>query len=518
MQVSAFDNVGVTKVEFYLDNILQTTDITYPYLYSFDTHTTNNGPHTLLVKAYDAAGNTATASLSVTVSNIVVDTTPPSVSVTYPANGSTVSGYVNVQASASDNVNVTKVEFYVDNVLRSADTSVPYGWTNTNVSNGARTLLVKAYDAAGNIGTAMITVTVANVIADVTPPAIFISSPSNGAIVSGAISIDASASDNVAVTKVEFYIDSLLKVSDFSYPYAYTFNTTNLTNGQHTLQAKAYDAAENTVSNTITMVIANTVIDTIPPTVFILYPANGSTVSETISISTAVSDNVGVAKINFYIDNTLKYVDNSYPYSYSWNTLTTGNGRHSVKAIAYDAAGNYMQHMSMVTVSNAITIDGGSSTGESGSVNGTSRNNYFGEQDNENPVVVPANVTLSLLTTQTKSDKVNFSVIVKNTEEVPYLITVDYGDGKTETFNETIQANTTYIRTFAHQYSSAGRYIVKTSVASAGITVASQEKVLQMQQNRSEEANMLLVIVLILVIIVIFVVMIMRSLGSKDEF
>jgi len=96
------------------------------------------------------------------------DTTPPNTTITAPANGSTVSGTLNVTATAGDNVGVTKVEFYVDGALKSTDTSSPYlfSWNTTTVANGARALVTKAYDASGNIGTSpTVTVTVNNVAA-----------------------------------------------------------------------------------------------------------------------------------------------------------------------------------------------------------------------------------------------------------------------------------------------------------------------------------------------------------------
>jgi len=93
------------------------------------------------------------------------DTTPPTTSITSPANGATVSGTVNVTASASDNVGVVKVEFYIDSVLSSTSTTSPYtfSWNTTTVANGSHTIFSKAYDAANNVGTsATVTVTVSN--------------------------------------------------------------------------------------------------------------------------------------------------------------------------------------------------------------------------------------------------------------------------------------------------------------------------------------------------------------------
>jgi beta-lactamase superfamily II metal-dependent hydrolase len=93
------------------------------------------------------------------------DTTPPTTAITSPANGAAVSGTTGVTASASDNVGVTQVEFYLDGALQSTDSSAPYSWTwNTTAStNGSHALTSKAYDAAGNSGTSStVNVTVNN--------------------------------------------------------------------------------------------------------------------------------------------------------------------------------------------------------------------------------------------------------------------------------------------------------------------------------------------------------------------
>lgn len=93
------------------------------------------------------------------------DTQAPTTSITAPSGGSTVAGTTIVTASASDNVGVTSVEFYLDNVLQSTDSASPYSWSwNTAASsNGSHSLTSKAYDAATNVGTSLpVTVTVNN--------------------------------------------------------------------------------------------------------------------------------------------------------------------------------------------------------------------------------------------------------------------------------------------------------------------------------------------------------------------
>jgi hypothetical protein len=86
------------------------------------------------------------------------------VSVTSPGGGSTVSGAVTVSASASDNVGVTKVEFWLDGQLRASDTSSPYAlaWDSATAADGAHTWTALAFDAAGNVASASASFTVSN--------------------------------------------------------------------------------------------------------------------------------------------------------------------------------------------------------------------------------------------------------------------------------------------------------------------------------------------------------------------
>ncbi|MBS1767701.1 MAG: M4 family metallopeptidase [Acidobacteria bacterium] len=173
------------------------------------------------------------------------DTTAP----TATASESGTSGTITLSATASDNVGVTKVEFYVDGTLKGTDTSSPYSMTldSTTLSNGSHSLVAKAYDAAGNVGSSSaVSFTVSNSTGgDTTAPTATASESGT----SGTITLSATASDNVGVTKVEFYVDGSLKGTDTSSPYSMTLDSTTLSNGSHSLVAKAYDAAGNVGSS-----------------------------------------------------------------------------------------------------------------------------------------------------------------------------------------------------------------------------------------------------------------------------
>jgi hypothetical protein len=497
VSANAADNVGVVGVQFRLDGAnLGAEDAAAPYTVSWNTSTATNGSHTLTAIARDGAGNSTTsASITVTVDNTPPDTTPPTVSITAPSSGATVSGSATLSANASDAVGVVGVQFRVDGVnVGPEDTSAPYeaSWDTRTVPNGSHTITAIARDAAGNTGTAgAVSVTVNNTTADTTPPSVSITAPSPGATVSDTVTLSATASDNVGVVGVQFRVDGVnAGPEDTSTPFAASWDTRTAPNGSHTIVAIARDAAGNTAtSGAVTVTVANTTTttrieetssaiaytgawiqgntnrpwsggtaalgfapghiaqftftgtaiswigfrspqagiahvsidggsatiidgyaetetiqavmftasglangthvirvettgnknpaatepyvvvdafdvtgtsggtppDTTPPTVGITSPTAGATVSGTVPINATAADDTGVASVAFFVDGTqVGATDAISPYSAGWDTRTVADGSHTLTAIARDAAGNSTASAPVtVTVSNA---------------------------------------------------------------------------------------------------------------------------------------------------------------------
>lgn len=93
---------------------------------------------------------------------------------------------------------------------------------------------------------------------DTTPPTTSITSPINGAEVSETILITADSSDDVEVDRVEFRIDGELKSTDSTPPYSYSWDTTTVEDGEHTITSRAYDTSDNvTTSSTVTVTVQN---------------------------------------------------------------------------------------------------------------------------------------------------------------------------------------------------------------------------------------------------------------------
>ena len=287
------------------------------------------------------------------------DTTAPTIALTAPSNGATVSGTATLSANATDNVGVAGVQFRVDGVNVGAEDGVsPYSvpWNTVGVSAGSHSITALARDAAGNTTTsAVLTVTVNN--GDVQAPTVSLTAPVAGATVSGSVTVSASASDNVGIAGVQFRVDGVnLGTEDTTAPYSLTWSSASFSNGTHSLTAVARDAAGNTTTSAArTVTVSNAGGDSQAPTVSLTAPAAGATVSGSVTVSASASDNVGIVGVQFRVDGVnFGTEDTRAAYSRTWDSLTVGNGTHSLTAVARDAAGNVTTSAAkIVTVSNA---------------------------------------------------------------------------------------------------------------------------------------------------------------------
>ena len=191
----------------------------------------------------------------------VPDTTAPIATVTAPTAGTTVSGSVAVNVTASDTVGVSRVELYANGSLVGTDTATPYAftWDSTLAANGAsESFIAYAYDAAGNKGTSpSVSVTVNNpVAADTTAPSVTISTPSSGSTVSGAVNISGFASDANEVSSMSIYVDGVLLSSNKNKSViSKRWHTSTISTGTHKIEIQAYDKAGNKGSSTISVTV-----------------------------------------------------------------------------------------------------------------------------------------------------------------------------------------------------------------------------------------------------------------------
>ena len=180
-EVNATDANGIQKIDFYMNGALYHTETLAPYTCGFAPGKYANGSYTLKAVAFDKLGAQSTAQLALTIGSATpppTTNTPPILSITAPAAGSTLVGSVPYSATATDTGgSVAKVDMYLvsgtTQKLVDSKTAAPYsGSINTaGVANGAATLMAVATDNLGAQSTVQRSVTINNtVVSDPNPP------------------------------------------------------------------------------------------------------------------------------------------------------------------------------------------------------------------------------------------------------------------------------------------------------------------------------------------------------------
>lgn len=183
-------------------------------------------------------------------------------------------------------------------------------------------------------------------VADTTPPTVAIVAPTSDTMVSDTTAVSVGASDNVGVSSVELLLNGALFGKRSSAPYSFTWDTSKASNGTHTLQAVAYDAAGNRGASAPVDVVVDNAPDATQPLVAINSPGDGSTISKVVKISAGASDDGRLERLEVHAGGSLLGAVNcngaaTCSGSFSWNTNKgVAMGSHTITAHAYDAAGN----------------------------------------------------------------------------------------------------------------------------------------------------------------------------------
>ena len=353
IQVTAADDQLVDYIEFYIDgNLNGTYDCSGPSCsasYDWNTTIDSEGEHVIQVILVDGWNNsTVLTPISVTVDNIDQDDIHPTAVITEPASGQTVNGDVLVETLVTDNLEIDKVEFYINSQIVFTDSIAPdynYLWDTDSLPDDENYVIsIVAYDEVGNEGpSTAITVHLDNY--DNINPSGLIMYPYAGQIISGQQTISVLAEDNVGIDSVDFFINNVLVYSDFEEPYEYDWNTEfEFEDANHIIGSIVTDIAGNQFEiPSISVFVNNIPNDNVPPTISISNPVSGQTVSGTINFTVNVDDNVGIAQVEFFIDGYSLGIVTEEPYSHLWDTssnIGAHGDEHALSAIVIDAAGN----------------------------------------------------------------------------------------------------------------------------------------------------------------------------------
>ncbi|OPY33227.1 MAG: Y_Y_Y domain protein [Methanomassiliicoccales archaeon PtaU1.Bin124] len=331
---TASDNVGVASVTCH--NNANGADATIAGTTSWSTSSDMPlvlGENIIVVTANDANGNSATDTITVTYA---VDTTVPMVTITAPGDDfATNVVTVAVTWTGSDNVGVVGYKYRLDGGVWSGmttDTTYTFG----GLAEGAHTVDVRAYDARENNATATVHFTV-----DLVSPILGISAPTDGALI-GSPTVSWSGADTLS--GISHY---LVRVDNGTWSgqlQSTSYAFTNLADGPHQAQIRAYDRAGNYVER-----VVNFTLDATAPVLSITEPSSGFATNETsVTVEWGASDAIsGLAGYRFRIDGG-SWSDLSSTVSYEFADLS--NGQHNVTVRAVDNLGNTAERYIVFTV------------------------------------------------------------------------------------------------------------------------------------------------------------------------
>lgn len=279
---------------------------------------------------------------------------PPDVTIDTPADGSTVRGVVNVTGNASDaglDGSVEKVEVKIDNgTWREANGTEPFhlAWDTRLWESGNHTVTVRATDDDGNEENETVEVTVDQA------PKVRIVHPREGLTLAGDARIQGIAEDPEGdLEAVEVRIDDgPWTEANGTSDWVFGWNTTNVTDGEHTITVRADDGGPTSNRTDVVNVTVSNEKEN-PPSVVIDEPDRGQTVTGVVQIEGIAHDPEGnLTGVAVRIDQgPWKTAQGRENWSYRWDTSAFSDGEHTITARAHDR-GETAHHNITVTVDN----------------------------------------------------------------------------------------------------------------------------------------------------------------------
>ena len=371
---------SLARVAFYLDDTWLNSDGNASNGFGcwLDTRNFVDGAYTLKAIGYNSSGQSVTVTHPVRIGNAPASGTAPTLSFQSPAPGGTLKSGV-IQGPPDCTVtgsNLARVMFYLDGTWLNTDGNAANGfgcWLDTrNFADGSYTLKALAYNAAGESATVEHPVVITNASSPANqPPTVGFKAPSSGQTLSGAISQSSAcevlAADDKGVKQVQFFLGSTALNTEGSAPWNCDIDTRKFADGTHTLKAVATDGDGASATAQISINIKNAVASTAPSLVF-QAPAAGGTLKSGVIQGPPECTVTGtnLARVMFYLNGAWLNTDGNAANGFGcWlDTRNFADGAYTLKAVAYNAAGQ------STSVDHPVVIKNGSGSDDSGGSGG----------------------------------------------------------------------------------------------------------------------------------------------------
>ncbi len=310
------------------------------------------GVNSVTVTVVDAGGNSTQTAV-----DIVLDLAAPIVTIDTPLDGACFGpGEETVPVTATiDDSTATTVGSAPSGVSASLPAGGGIAVGAVALDEGLNSITVEATDAAGRVGSDVVSVTL-----DTTAPSVTLTSPADSDAVSGEIDIDALPIDiapGSGIDRVELEVDGNLFATLTASPYGAVFDTRTVADGHHTLTARAFDGKGNAATASAEVLVDNTA-----PTVAFTSPLDGEFVMGSTALEVTANDaGSGIVSVEILADGDAPTVDPSATIappqaitvlSGSEDTTLRPDGELGFSALAIDDAGNETLVEIVVTVDN----------------------------------------------------------------------------------------------------------------------------------------------------------------------
>jgi hypothetical protein len=291
------------------------------------------------------------------------DTTPPAITITYPAQNTVITDNFVVQANVSDDTAINYVYYYMTGQGRATSSvttgTAPYSATIdiTPLLNGAATLVGVARDTAGNQAIHEVPVYI-NKSSNAVPKITFVDPAVNQTVI-GNVTVRAQFAPSMQIQYVYYYLAgqgrSTPSVTVGTAPYTTVLDSTYMLDGNANLAAVVVQMNGSSEIAELAIKVNNSVPDTTPPVVAIVSPAQNAVLSGEVNISASATDNSGSVKsLQFYIDGVAYGTEvKGKPFIIPLNTASFSAGQHNLTVLARDANGNsQLSNPVLVTLQN----------------------------------------------------------------------------------------------------------------------------------------------------------------------
>ena len=355
LRVEANDNVGISSVEYALDgdafSPLSLDSETGFYQALIDSATFEGGDRSITVVALDTSNNTATSEISVTVDNQT-----PTLNIIQPQEGTLAQSTVTLQVQASDDAGLVAVEYSLDGEafapLSLNDDSGLYEKVIDTVTldGGKHFISVRAVDLAHQEVRSRISLTVDN-----RAPVLFISSPADGAVVQGVVTVYVEAVDDVGLSAVEYALDgetyTPVSLNSETGYYEVSIDTALLESGSHSISARAVDGADHISYSQISVTV-----DKATPELLISRPTDGALLQGVVTMYVEARNTGSQDVVEYVLDGLvigpLGLNSKTGLYEALIDTTLLEGGKHSIAVRTMDGANQRTYSQISVIVDN----------------------------------------------------------------------------------------------------------------------------------------------------------------------